>query len=77
MPLFFFHLRDGSDVNEDSEGIELDDVDSARTEAITAACEMLAEQITLGIPIGDQIFEVCDEGGVMVFKLAFKDVLHS
>ena len=55
----------------------LPDVDIARTEAIIAAREIPAEQIVLGIPIGNHVFEVCEEDQFMVFKLAFKDILHS
>ncbi|WP_276118312.1 DUF6894 family protein [Pararhizobium qamdonense] len=77
MALYYFHLRNGDDYEEDTTGVELPDVDSARTEAIVAAREILSEQIALGIPIGNQVFEVCEEDQFMVFKLAFKDILHS
>ena len=77
MPRFYFHLRDGDTYEEDTDGIELPDVDSAQTEAVVAAREILAEQITLGIPIGDQMVEVTDEQGFIVFKLPFRNILHS
>lgn len=77
MALYFFHLRDGEMYEEDMDGVLFPDVDTARTEAVAAAREMLSEQIALGIPIGNQVFEVCDEDGVLVFRVAFKDILHS
>ncbi|WP_428414531.1 DUF6894 family protein [Pararhizobium sp.] len=77
MAIYFFHLRDGETFEEDTVGVELEDVDSARTEAIAAAREMLAEQITLGAPIGNPIFEVCEGDHAVVFKLVFRDILHS
>ncbi|WP_426233552.1 DUF6894 family protein [Pararhizobium sp. DWP3-4] len=77
MPKFYFHLRDGDTFEEDTDGVELPDVDSARSEAIIAAREILAEQISFGLQVGDQTFEVTDEEGFMFFRLAFRDLLHS
>lgn len=77
MPRFYFHLRDGDTYDEDADGVELPDIDNARTEAVVAAREILAEQITLGIPVGDQVFEVTNEEGLIVFALAFRNILHS
>ncbi|WP_426127698.1 DUF6894 family protein [Pararhizobium sp. PWRC1-1] len=74
---FYFHLRDGEQFEEDIDGIELPDVDSARTEAVVAAREILFEHIALGVPVGGQVFEVCDEEGVMFFNMPLRNILHS
>jgi hypothetical protein len=37
MPLFYLHVRDGSHLGEDTEGIELPDLEAARAEAAEAA----------------------------------------
>lgn len=77
MAHYYFHLIDGDKFDEDIEGIDLPDLDSARGEALRTAREMMIEKIALGLPVTDQVFEVCDEFGVPLFRLEFKDVLHS
>ena len=37
MPRYFFNIRDGYDVDEDEEGIELPDLEAARAEMESAA----------------------------------------
>ncbi|MCV9967800.1 hypothetical protein OIU34_39005 [Pararhizobium sp. BT-229] len=76
MAHYYFHL-DGDKFDEDIEGVDLPDLDAARREALRTAREMMIEKIALGLPVTDQRFEVCDEFGVLLFRLAFKDVLHS
>ncbi len=49
----------------------------ARSEAIIAAREIVAEQISFGVQVGDQAFEATDEEGFIFFRLAFRDLLHS
>ena len=34
MPRYFFNIRDGYDVDEDEEGVELPDLDAAKAEAL-------------------------------------------
>ena len=50
-----------------------------KAEAVVACPPTIlrAEQITLGIPVGDQVFEVTNEEGLIVFALAFRHILHS
>ncbi|KQV35292.1 hypothetical protein ASC96_29515 [Rhizobium sp. Root1204] len=77
MPLYFFNVRNGDYYNEDTEGLELPDVDTARKEAKDAAREMLAEQIALRVPVCGQTLEVTDEYGDILFTLSFKNIMHS
>ena len=42
MPLYFFHVRNGS-TTLDSEGVEFPDIDSARREAVCTCGEILRE----------------------------------
>jgi|EndMetStandDraft_5_1072996.scaffolds.fasta_scaffold2354807_1 hypothetical protein len=77
MTQFYFNVREADSFEEDTYGVDLPDIKSAHSEAIRAAREMMIEEITLGRPVTDQVFEVCDECGVLLFTLAFKDLLHS
>ena len=77
MALFYFHLLDGDKIDEDTEGIELPDLETAKSECRQTAREMMIENIALGLPVHNQVFEVCDEFGSLLFKLAFSDVLDS
>jgi hypothetical protein len=59
MPVFYFDIRDGMDVDEDEEGVELPDFEAARAQAFAAAEELRAE---LG-PSGMIELEILDENG--------------
>ena len=44
MPRYFFHLRDGKHLLRDAEGVDLLDLEAARTEALLLAREILSEE---------------------------------
>ena len=74
MPRFFFLIADG-DVYEDEEGQEHADGDAAMAAALTAARELIAEDVKDGhISLRDKIV-VSDEHGAVVGTLNFKDAL--
>ncbi|MDQ0558665.1 hypothetical protein QO004_000440 [Rhizobium mesoamericanum] len=75
MTRYFFHIRDGDDLVEDTDGVELPDHASAREEAVRAAREMLAEKLLLGERIDGELFEVTDESGRVVETIPFKSVM--
>ncbi|CCM75127.1 DUF6894 family protein [Rhizobium mesoamericanum] len=75
MTRYFFHVRDGDDLVEDTEGVELWDSTSAREEAIRAAREMLAEKLLSGERVDGELFEVTDESGRVVETIPFKSVM--
>jgi hypothetical protein len=70
MPRFFFNLRDGYDLDEDDEGIELPDVEAARAEAI-ATVEELREELSGDMASGNLELEVTDEDGERVLSVPF------
>ena len=74
---FYFNIRDGDSFEEDTEGVDLPSSDFAKREAVQAAREMMIEEIASGLPVSDQVFEVWDNFGVLLFELKFKDLLHS
>ncbi len=76
MARFYFNVRDANSFHQDTVGVDLPDVASAHREASQAARELMIEEITLGKPVTQPVFEVCDIGGVLLFTLDFKDLLH-
>jgi hypothetical protein len=72
MPKYYFHIRDGSALIEDLEGMELPDIGSVHTEAIEAAREIMADRIRSGKTVDGQEFLVFDEDGRQVEIIPFK-----
>lgn len=68
MPRYFFNIRDGYDLDEDDEGVELPDLDAARSEA-QATVEELREE--LGTEAEGIQLEVTDEEGQRLFTVSF------
>jgi hypothetical protein len=77
MPRYFFHVRDGWNVHEDLEGIDLQDPSAVENEAITAAKEIIAEALLSGrpAPLGHR-FEVVDEQGKVILDFPFERAAH-
>jgi hypothetical protein len=76
MPRYYFHVREHGRVSEDDYGVTLANTDIAHEEAAQAAREILSEKVALGEHIDGQVFVVCDDDGVPLFELPFKDVLN-
>jgi hypothetical protein len=67
MPRYFFNIRDGYDLDEDEEGIELPDIDAARAEA-QATVEELRDQLADAVNIE---LEIVDESGRRLMTVPF------
>jgi hypothetical protein len=67
MPRYFFNIRDGYDVDEDEEGIELPDLDAARAEAL-ATVEELRDELA---DAGNIELEITDETGRRLLTVPF------
>src|SRR5689334_3905492 len=67
MPRYFFNIRDGYDVDEDDEGIELPDFEAARAEAL-ATVEELREELA---DAGNIELEILDETGRRLLTVPF------
>jgi len=76
MPKYFFHIREHDSFDEDFEGLDLQSVDDAHTEALKAAREMVAELVTHGEPIDGMTFEIVDERGTVIHRLPFRSVIE-
>lgn len=72
MPRFFMHLRDGTDEVLDPEGVELPDLDAARSKALTAARDVLAGDVRHGLIDLRYRIDAEDEAGRLVYSLPFK-----
>ncbi len=73
MPCFFFHLRHGEDLIEDSEGMELPDVDAVLDEAVRTIRELAADP-----PGVDGLeFEITDSAGWTVLKVPVHGGRHT
>ena len=72
MPRYYFHVRTGSDLTEDSEGADLPDIDAARKQAIKMACRVWSERPPESTD-NDDTFEIADEAGQVVLKVPFSE----
>ena len=72
MPRYYFHVRDGSDLRKDREGIELPDLQAARAKALSLACaSWSAAPPHRGH--NDQSFEISDETGHTLLTVPFSE----
>lgn len=75
MPRFFFHIRDGVNLETDPDGLEFPSLESAILDAQKAAREILAEKLIIGERIDGQRFEIASEDGTVLETVAFRSVL--
>jgi hypothetical protein len=68
MPRYFFNIREGFDVDEDEEGVELPDLEAARTEAFATVEELRHE---LGADAQGIELEITDESGRRLLTVPF------
>ncbi len=67
MPRYYFNVRDGYDLDEDEEGVELPDLETARAEA-QATVEELRDE--LGAEAESIQLEITDEEGQRLFTVS-------
>jgi hypothetical protein len=75
MPLFYFHICNGTGFVEDEEGQELPDLDAARTAAIRSARSIMADDVQRGMLDLSSFIEIEDSGKHLVHTLVFKDAV--
>lgn len=75
MPKYYFHIRDGEELVQDDEGIDLPNLAAAQEEAVQAARDMLVELLRNDLPVNGQKFEICDADGNILAVVAFRQVL--
>ena len=75
MPLFFFHLRIGDHLDEDTIGVDLPDLNAARREASRAMADMLRDAALTGQVVQAEAFEVTGEDRRTVLTMRFDALL--
>ena len=76
MPLYYFHLRDGTDHLLDPEGSLLANIGAAQTRALAAVRSLMSADVLDGRLRLDMHIDVEDEHGAVVHRLAFQDALE-
>ena len=71
MPLFFFHLRTGNRLDEDTIGIDCPDLDAARREALWAIADILRDAALTGQALQGEAFEIADQEGRPALTMRF------
>jgi hypothetical protein len=72
MPMYYFHIRDGSTLETDPDGTELPDINAAHAEALKVAQELLSEVADLG---REAVIEVADGDGQTVLTVPLSDAI--
>jgi len=74
MPRFFFNVRDGYEVDEDEEGVELPDFEAARAEAYATVEELRDE---LAADAARIELEIVDDTGRRLLTVPFARHSHA
>jgi hypothetical protein len=75
MPRFFLHIKDGSDLIRDEEGIDVPSADDARAKALRSARELWAGAIKAGKDVGADAFVIADQDGKQLTFVPFTEAL--
>jgi hypothetical protein len=75
MPLFYFHLKVGRDLQPDDIGLDLTSLEVAYLEAFKAAQEMWADLLAKREDPTIRSFEITDETGRELMTVPFSEVL--
>lgn len=75
MPRFYMHVCNGNGFVEDEEGRELPDAETARSEAIVAARDVMANDLRGGELDLSSFIEVEDENKELLFTVQFMDAV--
>jgi hypothetical protein len=74
--IYFFHLRDGSDLLLDPDGRELDSRSDVERHALVEARALISAEALTGTIRLDQRIEVEDAAGHLVHRLDFGDAVR-
>jgi hypothetical protein len=77
MPLYFMHLRDGTEETPDDEGREFTDMDSIRKTALAEARELMSGDLkTEGVIDLRFRIDAEAEDGTLIYSLPFSDAVR-
>ena len=74
MPLYFFHIRDGSRLIEDAQGTELANLAAAQEEARASIREFAIEALQQRLPVDRLRIEIRDAQGATLAIVRFQDI---
>ncbi|WP_230530800.1 DUF6894 family protein [Microvirga roseola] len=76
MPRYYCHIRQGGQIIEDSEGVDLPDIDAARDDALHGIRDLLSEAVRQGKDdwLDDAII-IADETGRELMTIPFIEAL--
>lgn len=77
MNRYFFHLRHADGTLADEEGDEFGTLEEAKSHAIEAVRELLAERIKRGDTVNDDYMDATDEVGLLYFSVSFLEVVKA
>jgi hypothetical protein len=72
MPKFYFHVNGPAGMTADEEGIELENLDQVREEALGGARDILSDLVKSGKPLDGHTFVIADEAGETVMTIPFR-----
>lgn len=75
MPLYFFHLKDGTDTLLDDEGAEFDSIETAQAAALKEARSIIGYDAMKGLIDLAQRIDIFDSGGQLVGSVEFGDAV--
>lgn len=75
MPLFYFHVCNGTGFVQDEEGQELSGIEAARVEAIKSARSIMASDVQRGMLDLSSFIEIEDSENQLVHTLCFGDAV--
>jgi hypothetical protein len=70
MPIYYFHVRSGSELMRDPEGQEFASLEEARAEALGSARDLLAEGAGTGVDRSAWAVLVADEAGTTLAEVS-------
>lgn len=76
MPKYYFHIRDGDELEVDDTGAEFANLELAVSDAKLSAKEIIADLLMAGDVVDGQQFEISDNRGEIVATIPFRSVLR-
>jgi hypothetical protein len=76
VPIYYFHLSDGTDLIVDEEGRELGGDDAVAAAALQEARAILSADASEGRIMLNQRIDVTDDRGCLLYRLPFQDAVH-
>lgn len=77
MPTYYFHIHNGLGITRDEEGVEHDDLEAARAEALAGIRSILKDEVGAGHLDLTGMIEIEDASGRLLLRVPFEEALHT